>query len=90
MSLALRVDVDPYDLCQWSEIPLPHLQRSTLIDPDFEKCHRPVLPRRKVALVDWKVVNPLVDDFVLIGQKILPEIHVRPLHITMPACTHNS
>jgi hypothetical protein len=46
-----------------------------LDNADFEEGERLALPRMKMALVDRKIMHPLVDDLALIDEEILPEVH---------------
>ena len=58
---ALGPDVETDDSRQWTEVLLPELQGSAFSAADLDEGHRPVYEEAEVALVDWKVVRPLVD-----------------------------
>jgi hypothetical protein len=72
------IDVDADDLREWTKVPFPQLERATFRYPDLDECHGLIHKWRKVPLVDWKIVSPLVNLPLLVRQKLRPQAHGCP------------
>ena len=69
-----RIDVHANDLCLRAKVMLPHLQRATLVDAEFKQADGAVAISIEVALVNGKVVVPLINKAPGIIVEVLEQI----------------
>ncbi len=61
MLLTFRIYIKTYNASTIPEILFPHLQRASPEDTNFQHNRRGITESRKMALIDIKIMDPLVE-----------------------------
>jgi len=73
MTLCNWVYIDSDNLRHRPKLSLEHLEGPPFGYPDFPKNKRATAPNRKMAFINWKIMNPSMYNFPTISAKITPK-----------------
>jgi hypothetical protein len=69
---AFRVDINTDDLGVWTEVPFPHLQRSSPAASNFDKEQGAVNVTTEMGFISRKIMFPLMNPALIIVEELRP------------------